>query len=315
MDSPSFPAGRSAPEPHAAEPAAARPAPDLVRRPEQSPPSRPARPLASAPPAAPVRVAKGTATPSAPALDIDIQSLVTEDDTPVDNMPSEKQQRLLTEPLYSSWAGPGAGRPFLAAANVGVFPEPRNPAIVPDVFLSLDVQVNPDWWDKRHRSYFVWEFGKVPDLVVEIVSNQKGNEVGEKRLKYARMGVGYYVISDPLRQVMSDDLRVYRLSGGGYERQGPPWFPELGLGMMLWDGEFEGVRSRWLRWTDAHGELILTGKEAAERERRRAEQEQRRAEQQQQRAEQERGRAEQERQRADRLAAVLRQAGIDPEQG
>ena len=44
------------------------------------------------------------------ALDIDIESLVTEDDTPVDNMPSEKQQRLLTEPLYSSWAGPGAGR-------------------------------------------------------------------------------------------------------------------------------------------------------------------------------------------------------------
>ena len=36
------------------------------------------------------------------ALDIDIESLVTEDDTPVDNMPSEKQQRLLTEPLYSS---------------------------------------------------------------------------------------------------------------------------------------------------------------------------------------------------------------------
>ena len=43
---------------------------------------------------------------------------------------------------------------------------------------------------------------------MEIVSNRKGNEVGEKRLKYARMGVGYYVIFDPLRQVMSDDLRA-----------------------------------------------------------------------------------------------------------
>ena len=56
---------------------------------------------------------------SVPGVMPDIQHLVTEDDTPVDNMPSEKQQRLLTEPLYSSWAGPGAGRPFLAAANVG----------------------------------------------------------------------------------------------------------------------------------------------------------------------------------------------------
>ena len=31
-----------------------------------------------------------------------INELVTEDDTPVDNLLSEKQQRLLTEPLYSS---------------------------------------------------------------------------------------------------------------------------------------------------------------------------------------------------------------------
>ena len=324
MDSPSFPAGGSAPDPRAV----ARPAPDLVRSPDRSPIHRPARPPASAPPPAPARAARSAAAPTAPAFDIDIESLVTEDDTPVDNMPSEKQQRLLTEPLYSSWPGPGGGRSFLAAANVGVFPEPRNPAIVPDVFLSLDVQVHENWWDKRHRSYFVWEFGKAPDLVVEVVSNQKGKEVGEKRLKYARMGVGYYVISDPLRQVMRDELRVYRLGAGRYERQGRLWFPELGLGVTLWEGLFEGVRSRWLRWTDAHGELIPTGKEAAEqgrrraeqereraeREQRRAEQERERAEREQRRAEQERERAEQEQRRADRLEALLRRAGIDPEQ-
>ena len=235
--------------------------------PDRSPAPRPALPLANAPPAAPVRAARGAAAPTAPAPDIDIESLVTEDDTPVDNLPSEKQQRLLTEPLYSSWAGPGGGRRFLAAANVGVFPERRNPAIVPDVLLSLDVQVHKNWWDKEHRTYFVWEFGKVPDLVVEIVSNRKGDEVGEKRMRYARMGVGYYVVSDPLRQVMDDELRVYRLSAGSYElREGRPWFPELGLGMTLWEGEFEGVRNRWLRWTDAQGELIPTGKQRAEEE-------------------------------------------------
>jgi hypothetical protein len=53
------------------------------------------------------------APPVRPCLD----HIVTEDDTPVDNMFSEKQQRLLTEPLYSSW---DAGRPFLATANVGL---------------------------------------------------------------------------------------------------------------------------------------------------------------------------------------------------
>ena len=35
----------------------------------------------------------------------DLSALVTEDDTPVDNIYSEKQQRLLTEPLFSGWGG------------------------------------------------------------------------------------------------------------------------------------------------------------------------------------------------------------------
>src|SRR5712692_11855269 len=124
-------------------------------------------------------------TDVAPALAVapDTAGLITEDETPVDNLPSEKQQRLLTEPLYSAWSGPGEGRPFLAAANVGVFAQVRNPAIVPDVFVSLDVEVAADWWRKEHRSYFVWEFGKPPELVLEIVSNQEGGEDGEKKRK------------------------------------------------------------------------------------------------------------------------------------
>ena len=271
-----------------------------------------AGPASSVPLAGTVRSAGGAA---APPLSVDIESLITEDDTPVDNMPSEKQQRLLTEPLYSSWAGPGGGRTFLAAANVGVFAEARNPAIVPDVFLSLDVQVHENFWDKRHRSYFVWEFGKPPDLVVEIVSNQKGNEVGSKRLRYARMGVAYYVIHDPFHRLIGDDLRVYRLRGGRYERQESPRFPELRLGMRLWEGEFEGVRwSGWLRWTDEHDVLIPMGKERAEHAEHLVAEESRRAEQEHQRAEQEHRRAEQERLRAERLAALLRRSGIDPEQ-
>lgn len=36
----------------------------------------------------------------------DVSLLVTEDDAPVDSILTEKQERLLTEPLYSSWSGP-----------------------------------------------------------------------------------------------------------------------------------------------------------------------------------------------------------------
>jgi hypothetical protein len=48
----------------------------------------------------------------------DLSALVTEDDTPVDNLFSAKQQRLLVEPLYTSWSGSGEGRPFLVEANL-----------------------------------------------------------------------------------------------------------------------------------------------------------------------------------------------------
>src|SRR5262252_3670258 len=211
---------------------------------------------------------------SEPAIDImqDIHSLITEDETPVDNLPSEKQQRLLTEPLYSAWTGPGAGRTFLAAANVGVFAQVRNPAIVPDMFLSLDVEVAEDWWRKEHRSYFVWEFGKPPDLVLEIVSNTEGDEDGGKKHKYARMRVDYYVIYDPLRQVLPEVLTVYGLRHGVYERQETVLFPDLKLGLTLWEGTFEGKHDTWLRWTNEHGVLIPTGKERADQERQRADQ-------------------------------------------
>lgn len=228
----------------------------------------------------------------------DIRHLITEDDTPVDNLPSEKQQRLLTEPLYSSWAGPGEHRAFLAAANIGVFSTGEETAIVPDVFLSLDVTVALDWWRREHRSYFVWEFGKPPDVVVEIVSNDVGHEDVEKFEKYARLGVLIYVIYDPRLEIMPEVLTVYRLGAQGYERQTAARFADFNLGVTLWEGEFEGKTDSWLRWTDARGVLIPTGKERAEQERARAEQARRHAEQARRRAERERARAEQADQRA-----------------
>lgn len=223
----------------------------------------------------------------------DIEHLITEDDEPVDNIFSEKQQRLLTELLYSSWTGLGEGRKFLACANVGVFNVPRNNPIVPDVFLSLDVETHKDLWAKEHRSYFVWEFGKPPDVVIEIVSNKVGGETGDKKIKYAHMRVGYYVIFDPELQISDETLTIYRLDGLSYRQHESTQLPEVNLGLTLWEGEYEDVRDTWLRWTDENGGLILTGKEQAGKER-----------------------AEKEaaQQRAEKLAAVLRELGRDPDQ-
>jgi len=90
------------------------------------------------------------------AIDLtpDIQGLVTEDETPVDHMPSEKHQRLLTEALYSSWDGLAQGV-LSGRSERGGFCFGANPADGPGCFPQPDVAVAHDWWQKEHRSYLL----------------------------------------------------------------------------------------------------------------------------------------------------------------
>jgi Putative restriction endonuclease len=201
---------------------------------------------------------------------------------------------------------------------------------VPDVLLSLDVQRPADYSERRCRSYFVWEFGKVPDVCIEVVSKAEGDELilskksqqkgktATKKDIYAQIGVHYYVVFDPLRQIQGTNemsgacLRVWTISPVGYSELTPVegivrvgqsvWLEGVGLGLTLWEGEFEEEVTRlWLRWCDRDGQVIPTGAERAESE--------------QQRAEQAEAQLESERRRAEQLAERLRALGIDPNQG
>ena len=229
----------------------------------------------------------------------DISQLVIEDNTPVDNFRSEKQQRLLTEVLYTSWLAPTSGT-FIAAANVGVFHTVGLPPLVPDVFLSLDVTMPDDWREKKNRTYLIWEFGKAPDVVIELVSNREGNELGSKLRDYARMAVGYYVVFDPLQLLGEKILRAYQLTVRQYVEMETFWLEQVGLGVKLWEGVFEGKQDIWLRWCDKEGNVLLTRAE--------------RAQYAEQRAEQAEQRAQYAEQRAEQLAAQLRALRIDPNQ-
>ncbi|HUP77872.1 MAG TPA: hypothetical protein VM260_04855 [Pirellula sp.] len=90
-----------------------------------------------------------------------IDHLVTENGAPVDTQFSEKQQRLLVEVLYCSWQ---PGETFVAMSNVSLFFAIRTPPFVHNVLVSLGVSSPVDSFPKRNRSYFVWEYGKAPDL-------------------------------------------------------------------------------------------------------------------------------------------------------
>lgn len=237
-------------------------------------------------------------TPEPPHVD----HIVTEDDTPVDNLFSAKLQRLLVQSLYLSYK---TVTPFLADANVGIFRSPNIPPIVPDVFLSLDVVLAENWYAKEHRTYFLWEFGKPPDVVIEIVSNNKGGETTRKLQEYARVGVWYYAIYDPQQLLQDAPLVIYELTPTGYRRKDNSFLEQVQLGLTVWQGSFEGKEAHWLRWYGEDGELLLTGEEQVEFE-------QQRTDLEYQRAEQERARADQEHQRAERLLAQLRALGIEP---
>jgi Uma2 family endonuclease len=214
-----------------------------------------------------------------PELQPVVDDLVTEDDTPLDNVFQEKQQSLLTRTLHSSWPGPGERGTFVAMANVGFYYSTHDPAIVPDVLVSLNVALPADVWPKRARSYCSWEYGKAPEVVVEIVSNREGGEDSGKMSVYAVAGVRYYVIFDP-QQYLSDELvRAFRLRGLHFEALAEPFsFLDVGLGLRLWHGRYEDLDATWLRWVDARDTLIPTADE-----------------------------------RAGRLAEKLRQLGVDPQ--
>ncbi len=209
-------------------------------------------------------------SPQSPPIDVDwdedipwpdVSNFVTEDDTPVDNLFSEKQMRLLTESLTASWH---PDFPFVTMANVGVYVALNRPPIVPDVLVTTHVEPLKNVTKKENRAYFSWNFGgKPPEIVIEIVSNRKGNELDSKLRSYEHMGVTWYVVFDPYLEIQKEMLVSFGLTHGRFSRQAETSFDELGIGLKVWQGEFEGARASWLRWVDADGNILKTGQELA----------------------------------------------------
>ncbi|MCP4698047.1 MAG: Uma2 family endonuclease, partial [Gammaproteobacteria bacterium] len=157
----------------------------------------------------------------------------------------------------------------------------------------------------------IWKYGKPPEIAIEIVSNLKGHEAGGKMSDYAQAGVRYYAIFDPEQYLHKRILRLYELHGAGYIEMVRQQFPEIGLGLTVWNGVYIEREDTWLRWCDRNGKLIATGIESNALKDQRAEREKQRAEQ---RAEQEKREKQQAEQSVARLKEKLREMGIDPKE-
>ncbi len=222
------------------------------------------------------------------------EELPDSDDTPVDNELQNLVPTLLRAILAFIWQ---VRTDWFFGINMGFYYYPRQPAIVPDGFLSLGVERFKD--GKLRKSYVLWqENNTVPIWVLEVVSHTYGAEYENKMTDYAQMGVLYYAIYNPdyWRRDKHDPFELYRLVDGVYVRQPgePVWMPEIGLGIGRTQGTYEGCTREWLYWYDQEGRKYPSQEEVR------------------QQAEQ---RAEQERQRAEQLAAQLRALGIEPDEG
>lgn len=222
-----------------------------------------------------------------------------DDDTPMDSDRHAAQIELLKECLRLAWAG----RNFFVGGNMFVYfnrDQIRTRDFRgPDVFVVLDVP------QRERRSWVVWDEGKAPDVVIELLSDTTASvDRGEEKLVYQdRLRTPEYYWYHPF----TSEFAGWLLQDGVYVPIAPDdagrfISPRLGLALRIWEGEYAGITAPWLRWATLEDELLPTGEEHAEQERMRAEQER-------VRAEQERMRAEQERQRAVQMERRLAEQG------
>ncbi|WP_353932284.1 Uma2 family endonuclease [Okeanomitos corallinicola TIOX110] len=147
----------------------------------------------------------------------------------------------------------------------------------PDFFAVLGVP------KKERLSWVVWEEGKPPDVVIELLSETTASEdKNEKKLIYQNLlRVPEYFWFDPFNP---EDWAGFYLNRGVYEpiqlnSKNQLISQSLGLALVRWQGSYRGVETTWLRWITLEGELLPTGQEIADLERQKAEQEKQRAEQ------------------------------------
>jgi Uma2 family endonuclease len=210
------------------------------------------------------------------------------DDTPVDNELQELIPSLLKSILRMLWE---ERMDWFFGIDMAIYSDPEQPPIVPDGFLSLNVERVFD--ENLRLSYTLWEEEVPPILVLEVVSTKPGGEYTTKLQEYARLGVLYYVIYNPKRRRKAR-LEIYKLDNSTYELQttNPVWMPEIGLGIGSERAGYDGLTREWLYWYDENDRRYPTPYERAKLETQRA---------------------NAESQRADRLAAQLRALGIEPE--
>ncbi len=251
---------------------------------------------------------------TAPLLPEGIALPPTEDELPSsDGMPMETERHvlqmyLLIETLRAHWA---ERTDVFVGGNMFVYFSPdqvrRHDFRGPDVFVVQGVE------KRERKSWVVWQEGKGPDVVIELLSESTAerDKQEKKEIYQERLRVPEYFWYDPF----SGEWAGFGLHQGCYDpivedEQERLISRELGLALVRWEGVYNGVSARWLRWATLEGSLLPTPEELAQQ----AQQQVQQARQQAQEAQQQAQWAQQEAQQAQQEAQQARQRTAELEE-
>jgi Uma2 family endonuclease len=191
----------------------------------------------------------------------------TEDELPYDDgMPMETQRhalqmQLLIDPLRLYWT---ERQDVFVGGNMFVYFSLEQVRYQdfrgPDFFAVLDVP------KRERKSWVVWQEGKGPDVVVELLSESTAaQDKGEKKIIYQnRLRVPEYFWFDPF----SGEWAGFVLQSGEYtaiaeDSQGRLVSQLLGLALVRWQGVYQDIEAYWLRWVTLEGMLLPTPQKEA----------------------------------------------------
>lgn len=228
--------------------------------------------------------------------------LPCEDGVPVNNNLELPQSMLLTSAFAPVARRLYPGGDFLIGQDLGIYwrrlkVPPFGRAVAPDWFFVGGVPVLKD--GEPRRSYVLWYEEVMPLVVLEYASGDGREErddtphegkfwIYEQRVRAAYYGIWRY---DP------GVIEVYKLDGAHYRPQaanaaGHFAIPELDVALGVWRGRAGEMEMPWMRWYSLDGTLLPTDGE---------------------RADALRERLDGERLAKEKLAAKLRELGIDPD--
>ena len=266
----------------------------------------------------------------------DHTQLPDRNDDIVKNFQEHPQSTLLTDSIFETLKKLYPDEDFAIGQDCGIYwrltEPPERGAECPDWFYVANVPPMLD--GKIRRSYVLWKEMIPPVIALEFVSGNGSEE--RDRTPYEGKFWVYERIIRPayygIYEVAKATIDLYHLQGTQYIQMKPNpegryTIPEMQVELGLWQGHYQGMTLPWMRWWDLENNMLLTGAEGlviaqaekltAQLKIQEAQEAKVQAEAQVQAAQAQAQTAQAQAQAAgaqiDRLAAKLRELGIDPD--